>query len=255
MQVTSKSFELKSVIIGIIVTNLLLLLSTNSTVVIYGQVAKSQQNDLVFNLQGLTTSPTTKDLQINGKIWKEICPSNQCQIEEDHYSSYVVTPKPGDKYPQIYTTLYFDVYDNVTNKDLTPLQKKIAERYELSFACYLHSAKDIIEQANNTIYKCSSYVTYLEKYNREKTEPYYWFDVEGKYDNQSDSLNATGKFSYKTDLNATGKNQTGNTSMKNIPSNDTMLTSNVTNNLNSFNNTIREQVPPQSINGSNVPKI
>ena len=55
------------------------------------------------------------------------------------------------------------------------------------------------------------------------------FDVKGNFDTQSDSLNATGKFSNKTFLNTTGKNQTGNTTMKtgnttmNIPSNETML--------------------------------
>ena len=48
-------------------------------------------------------------------------------------------------------------------------------------------------------------------------------------------------------------NQTGNTTM-NIPSNDTILNSNITN-KSSLNTTMPEQVPPQSINGSNVPKI
>ena len=58
--------------------------------------------------------------------------------------------------------------------------------------------------------------------------------------------------------------QTGNTTM-NIPSNDTILNSNITNestslnsnitNKSSLNTTMPEQVPPQSINGSNVPKI
>jgi hypothetical protein len=49
-------------------------------------------------------------------------------------------------------------------------------------------------------------------------------------------------------------NQTGNTTM-NIPSNDTMINSNVTNKSSSLNTTLPEQLPPQSINGSNVPKI
>jgi hypothetical protein len=40
----------------------------------------------------------------------------------------------------------------------------------------------------------------------------------------------------------------------NIPSNDTILNSNTTN-KSSLNNAMPEQVPPQSINGSNVPKI
>jgi hypothetical protein len=41
----------------------------------------------------------------------------------------------------------------------------------------------------------------------------------------------------------------------NIPSNDTMLNSNTTNKSSSLNTTIPERLPPQSINGSNVPKI
>lgn len=183
-------------LITAILTFSLLVLSSNQLTSIFGQKAENK-DDLIFNVQGLTTSPTTKDFQINGKLWKEICPSNQCQIEEDHYSSYVVTPKPEDDRPRIYTTLYFNLHDNITNKDLTPLQKKFAERYELSFSCNVNSAKDIIEQGSNIIYKCSGDFTDLAKYNREKTDPMYFFDVEGKYDTQSDSLNATGKYRSK----------------------------------------------------------
>ena len=50
--------------------------------------------------------------------------------------------------------------------------------------------------------------------------------------------------------------QTSNTTM-NIPFNDTMLDSSILNklNLSSLNSTIPEQLPPQSFNGSTVPKI
>ena len=47
--------------------------------------------------------------------------------------------------------------------------------------------------------------------------------------------------------------QTGNTTM-NIPSNDTILNSNITN-KSRLNTTMPEQLPPESINGSKVPKI
>ena len=47
--------------------------------------------------------------------------------------------------------------------------------------------------------------------------------------------------------------QTGNTTMS-IPSNDTILNSNITN-KSSLNTTMPEQLPPESINGSKVPKI
>jgi hypothetical protein len=40
-----------------------------------------------------------------------------------------------------------------------------------------------------------------------------------------------------------------------IPSNDTMLDSNLTSKSSTLNSTIPEQLPPQSINGSNLPKI
>jgi hypothetical protein len=48
-------------------------------------------------------------------------------------------------------------------------------------------------------------------------------------------------------------NQTGNTTM-NIPSNDTILNSNITN-KSSLNTTMPEQLPPEAINGSKVGKI
>jgi hypothetical protein len=48
--------------------------------------------------------------------------------------------------------------------------------------------------------------------------------------------------------------QTGNTTM-NIPSNDTILNSNITNKSSSLNTTMPEQLSPESINGSKVGKI
>ena len=48
--------------------------------------------------------------------------------------------------------------------------------------------------------------------------------------------------------------QTGNTTM-NIPSNDTILNSNITNKSSSLNTTLPEQLPPESINGSRAAKI
>ena len=48
--------------------------------------------------------------------------------------------------------------------------------------------------------------------------------------------------------------QTGNTTM-NIPSNDTILNSNITNKSSSLNTTMPNQLPPESINGSKAGKI
>jgi len=63
------------------------------------------------------------------------------QVEEDEYSSYVVLPEPEDKDPSLYTSVYFYVRDNVTNKDLTPLQKDFAEKYDFTFSCNVNSVK------------------------------------------------------------------------------------------------------------------
>ncbi|TLX86797.1 MAG: hypothetical protein E6L04_03240 [Thaumarchaeota archaeon] len=48
--------------------------------------------------------------------------------------------------------------------------------------------------------------------------------------------------------------QTGNTTM-NIPSNNTILNSNITNKSSSLNTTMPNQLPPESINGSKMGKI
>src|SRR5215213_1383139 len=126
--------RMKILIVGIFITGLLFFLSTNSDVFIHGQEEESE-NDLVFSAQGLKTSPITKDFQINGEVWEEICPSNQCQIDEDYYSTYVVTPEPSDTDPRLSITLYFYLHDDITNQDLTPIQKRFGERFDLSFSC------------------------------------------------------------------------------------------------------------------------
>ena len=184
---------MKSLTVGVVVTSLLFLLSSNSNVLIYGQEEKKQQNDFVFNVQGLLSSPTTKDFQITGPAWEKICPSNQCQIEEIEYGLTVI-PNPQVDSLSVSKFLDFYVHDNITNKDLTPLQKKFAERYQLSFFCHVNSVKDIIEQANNTIYKCSGDSTDIRKSHPEETDPSYYFKVNGTYDTQSDTLNATGNY-------------------------------------------------------------
>jgi hypothetical protein len=188
-------FEIKILATGILTVSLLVL-SINQNVFIYGQKVENQ-NALVFNVQGLKTSPVTKDFKINGPAWREICPSNQCQIEEGGFSLYVVTPTSDVDSPRVYTSLSFNVHDNITNKDLTPIQKKFAEKYQLSFSCSVNSVNDIIEQANNVIYKCSGDSTFVQKEHKEDADKTYYFQVEGTYDNQSDTLTATGKYDRK----------------------------------------------------------
>jgi hypothetical protein len=185
---------MKPLITGVLIVGLLCLISINASFFVNGQGEEKNQNDLVFNVQGLTSSPTTKEFQLNNEVWKKVCPSNQCQMVEDEYSSYVVTPSPSDTDPSLYTTLYFYIHDNVTNKDMTPLQKKFAERYELSFSCGVKNAKDIIEQGSNIIYKCSGDFTSLQKNHREDKDHTYYFNVEGTYDTQNDTLTSTGQY-------------------------------------------------------------
>jgi hypothetical protein len=48
--------------------------------------------------------------------------------------------------------------------------------------------------------------------------------------------------------------QTGNATIS-VPINETTLNSNSTNKSSTLNNTLPELLPPQSVNGSNVPKI
>ena len=180
-------------LIGVMMTTLMFLIATNPSALVYAQEGSSMKNDLVFEVQGLRTSPVIKDFQISGEVWEKICPSNQCQIEEDEYAN-ITTPDADDDTPQVLVTLYFYVHDNITNKDLTPLQKKNVERYDLTVSCVVDSGKNVIEKANNLIYKCSSERTDLRKYDGEKKDPTFFFKIEGTYDTQADLLMATGKY-------------------------------------------------------------
>ena len=80
---------------------------------------------------------------------------------------------------------------------MTPIQKKFAERYHLSFSCVVNSVNDIIEEGNNVLYKCSGDSTSLGKEDKEDTDKTYYFKVEGTYDNQSDTLTSTGQYDRK----------------------------------------------------------
>jgi hypothetical protein len=160
----------------------------------YSQQGTNEENDLVFEVQGLRTSPVVQKLEISGEVWEKVCPSNQCQVEEYDYSSYIVLPDPEDTGPRVYTSVYIYIRDDVTNKDLTPLQKNFAERYDLSFSCDVNSVKDIIEQGDTITYKCSSDFTSLSKENPEENDPTYYFNVEGTYETQNDTLTGTGEY-------------------------------------------------------------
>jgi hypothetical protein len=189
---------MKAILIGFL-TFLLFALSNNQSSFIFGQKVGSEP-DLVFNVQGLKTSPVTKEFQITGEVWDEICPSNQCQIEEYGYSSYIITPNPEDSAPRVYLMLDFFIHDDIANKNLTPIQKKFVERYVLSFSCSVKGVNDIVELGNNTVYKCSGDFTSLGKRNEEFSNVLYYYKVQGIYDNQSDTLNGTGQFDGKPRL-------------------------------------------------------
>jgi hypothetical protein len=184
---------MKTFILSALMVSLMFLIPVNTSIV-HSQEVNESDNDLVFEVQDLTTSSVIKNFQISGEVWEKVCPSNQCQIEEDEFSSYVVVPDPEDTDPSVYTTAYFYIRDNVTNKDLTPLQKNFAERYQLAFSCAVNSVKDIIEQGDNIIYKCSGDYTSLAKSNPEENDPTYYFSVEGTYDTQNDTLTGTGEY-------------------------------------------------------------
>lgn len=58
----------------------------------------------------------------------------------------------------------------------------------------MNSVKDIIEQGNNIIYKCSSEYTDIRKSNPEENDPTYYFKADGTYDTLNDTLTATGNY-------------------------------------------------------------
>ena len=72
-------------------TSLMFLIPIDTNTPVYSQEESNQENDLVFEVQSLRTTPITKNFQLSGEVWEKVCPSNQCQIEEDGYSSYNCT--------------------------------------------------------------------------------------------------------------------------------------------------------------------
>ena len=96
---------MKTLIMGAVMTSIMFLIPINTNAPLYSQQESNQENDLVLEVQGLRTSPMTKNFQLSGEVWKKVCPSNQCHIEEDGYSSYIVIPEPEDT-PFVYHTIF-----------------------------------------------------------------------------------------------------------------------------------------------------
>ncbi|MDP9210515.1 MAG: hypothetical protein M3N27_00810 [Thermoproteota archaeon] len=72
---------MKTLIPGILMTSLMFLIPIETNTPAYSQEESNQENDLVFEVQGLRTTPITKNLQLSGEVWEKVCPSNQCKID------------------------------------------------------------------------------------------------------------------------------------------------------------------------------
>ncbi|MGE5821898.1 MAG: hypothetical protein ACM31M_04875, partial [Nitrososphaerota archaeon] len=105
---------------------------------VYGQIDES---DLTLELEGID-NPMVKEFKINNdEVFNEICPSNQCTIEYTH--TFLDPPSPEINKYDIGYSIDFNLLDPITNKDLTPIQKKFVERFDVGITCFVKNVEDI----------------------------------------------------------------------------------------------------------------
>jgi hypothetical protein len=158
---------------------------------LYGQ----ETNDIILEVEN-TTNPTIMTFEINDQeSKKEICPSDKCTIEYTSEGSFSVPNPETDDY-LVSFIIDFDLHDNITNANLTPIQKSFAERYQLHAFCWVDDITDIIEKKGSLIYNCGDEI----KIDRIHDSHQWVYKSKGIYDTKTENFKMIGNFSESRDF-------------------------------------------------------
>ena len=153
---------------------------------IYGQ----EKPDLVFELEGVDNTKVKQLIINNDTVWNEICTSNQCRIQYTY--TFFSEPNPESNIFHAGYHIEFNLIDDITHADVSPVKKKFMERFGLGLGiCIVKNVDDIVETNNTVIYNCAPDTTSISR-THDKT---LWnFNVKGTYDSAKENLKISGKY-------------------------------------------------------------
>jgi hypothetical protein len=130
-------------------------------------------SDFVLELINVNMVPTISNLEIDGEIVKEICPTSNCELEFINNSSFK-PPEPNNM--TIAHTIDFNLLFNSTNAELDPVNKESEKFRETMKSCLI---SNIIEDKGRHIYFCGDETNTMKRNSDSKT---WYYDSIGIYD-------------------------------------------------------------------------
>jgi len=169
-----------------------LILAISSILNIYAQ----EQNDtrLILELEGLTETKIIK-FEIGEKVYKTICPSDQCSIEYTH--AFLSAPDPNTNDWGVGFAIDFNLHDDITNANLTAIQKKFVELFHLAIGCDVNNVRDIVEKDDRVIYHCNCGTADCGLAIVHAIKPTLYFYAKGVYDTKTENFKLVGNFDEK----------------------------------------------------------
>jgi hypothetical protein len=162
-----------------------------TTTSIYGQ----EKSGIILEVENIT-NPQIITFEINDpESKKEICPSDKCIIEYTSDGTFSIPDPETDNY-YISFIIDFDLHDDITNANLTPIQKSFVERYQLHVFCSVVDVNNIIEKNGEVIYNCEG-ETNIQRIH----DSYTWvYQSKGIYDTKLENFKVNGEFNRVIDF-------------------------------------------------------
>ena len=141
-------------------------------------------------MEGVDNTKVKQLIINNDTVWNEICTSNQCRIEYTY--TFFSEPNPESNIFYAGYHIEFNLIDDITHADVSPVKKKFMERFGLGLGiCIVKNVDDIVETNNTVIYNCAPDTTSISR-THDKT---LWnFNVKGTYDSAKENLKISGKY-------------------------------------------------------------
>jgi len=129
--------------------------------------------------------------EMQGKKYKEICPSLQCKIDyKDKFTFFGAPDIP--QISLITSQVDFRLHDDITHADFGPKKKELVEQYSLHMLC---NVNDIVEKNGQVLYYCNpsrvpGYIS--SQFNHSQS----WgpLDSIGTYDAKNETIKMSGNF-------------------------------------------------------------
>jgi hypothetical protein len=120
------------------------------------------------------TSKPPKEFKMEFSKPNSICKSGQCEVVVKDFVSPTLAV-----YNLLYIGGYFQVKDNITNKDLTPKKKELKESVKMANYVDIVDIKEDVKN-NITIYYFEGSITFTKDSNRKN----YSYKINGSYQEQ-----------------------------------------------------------------------